>query len=356
MHYITRPGRLAGLLSFAIALASAAVVASADGGSEFPTIDFPSIDFQGLLEIEADYSSPYTGADESDIVLDRAELGLEVLLNEWLSAEVSTLYKEDDTPFELDTAAVSVIHPDQIWSVRAGQLYLPFGLYESAMISEPLTYELGETRKTAISAQAGIGGFRAGLYAFNGDLGGKNRIDNWGGILAYEAQIGEADLLLSGGYINHLGESREMERYLTEEVSAGQVNGDKVAAWTTAVVLDIHDVITLVGEYLAAIDDFTVDEMTFREAGARPAAWNVEAAHEFGLHGRQAEVAIGYQGSEEAIALGLPKSRALAVFAVDVWRNTTLSFEYAHDRDYGVAVGGTGKTAGTFITQLAVVF
>ncbi|MFA7521854.1 MAG: LbtU family siderophore porin [Halothiobacillaceae bacterium] len=347
----TCPGQLAAPLSLAIALASAPVVASADDGSEFPTIDF-----QGLVDVEAYHSSPYTGSDESGTVVDRAELGLEVLLNEWLSAEVSTLYREDHTPFELDTVAVAVTHPDQLWSLRAGQFYLPFGLYESIMISEPLTYELGETRKTAISAQAGIGGVRAGLYAFDGDLGSKDRIDNWGGVLAYEAQIGEADLLLSGGYINHLGESREMERLLTEEVSAGQVNGDKVAAWTTAVVLDIHDVITLVGEYLAAIDDFAVDEMAFREAGARPAAWNVEAAHEFGFHGRQAEVAIGYQGSEEAIALGLPKSRALAVFAVDVWRNTTLSFEYAHDRDYGVAVGGTGKTAGTFTTQLAVVF
>lgn len=346
----TRSGQLAGPLSFAIALVSAPAVASSDSGSSYPEFDF-----QGLIDVEAYHSSPYTGSDESGTVVDRAELGLEVLLNEWLSAQVSTLYREDHTPFELDTVAVAVTHPDQIWSLRAGQFYLPFGLYESIMISEPLTYELGETRQTAISAQAGIGGVRAGLYAFDGDLGSKNRIDNWGGVLAYEAELGEADLLLSGGYINHLGESREMERFLTGDVPAGQVNGDKVSAWTAAAVLDVHD-FTLVGEYLAAIDDFAVDELAFRGAGARPAAWNVEAAYGFGLYGRQAEVAIGYQGSKEALALEFPKSRALAVLAVDVWRNTTLSFEYAHDRDYGVADGGTSKTAGTFTTQLSVGF
>lgn len=344
MHQSICPGRLAVPLSFSLALAAPAFAEE--------NRSFPGLDFQGLVEVEGYHARPYVGADESDIVLATGALGIEAILNEWLSAEVSTLYEEDDTPLEIDTASVSVIDPDQVWSLRAGQFYVPFGLYETAMVSDPLTLELGETRETAISVQAGAGGLRAGVYAFNGDADGEDRVDSWGGTLAWEGRLGPADLLLSGGYLNHLAESDGLQDALAP---SGGDTGHEVAGWTATAVLDVRD-LTLVGEYLAAVDDFATDELAFRGAGARPAAWNAEASYGFGIHGRQARVALAYQGSDEALAAGLPKSRALAAFSVDVWRNTTLSLEYARDRDYDVADGGSGETAGTFTTQLAVAF
>jgi len=344
MHQSISPGRLAVPLSFSLALAAPAFAEESR--------PFPRIDVEGLVEIEAYQARPYTGADESDVVLATGALGLDAILNQWLRAEVSTLYEEDDTPLEIDTASVSLVDPGRAWSLRAGQFYLPFGLYETAMVSDPLTLELGETRETAISAQAGAGGFRAGLYAFNGDVDGENRVDSWGGTLAWEGRLGTADLLLSGGYLNHLAESDGLGDVLA---SNGGDAGHEVAGWTATAVLDVHD-LTLVGEYLAAIDDFATGELAFRGAGARPAAWNVEASYGFGIHGRQARVALGYQGSDEALAAGLPKTRALVAFSVDVWRNTTLSLEYGRDRDYDVADGGSGETASTVTTQLAVAF
>lgn len=341
----TKPAaRLAVSLPLSLALAAPAVAEE--------TQSFPRMAVQGLLEVEAYHATPYTGTDESDVVLATGALGLEAILNEWLSAEVTTLYEENATPLEIDTASVSVIHPDQTWSLRAGQFYLPFGLFETAMVSDPLTLELGEARETAVSAQVGAGGLRAGVYAFNGDADGETRADNWGATLDYEARLGEADLLLAAGYLNHLGESDGLQDLVA---APGESAGEKVAAWTATTVLDLHG-FTLVGEYLAAIDDFAARQLAFRDAGARPAAWNVEVGYGFHIHGRPAQVAVGYQGSEEAVEVGVPKRRTLAAFSVDVWRNTTLAFEYAHDHDYDPAEGGTGETAGTFTTQLALTF
>ncbi|MCL7744415.1 LbtU family siderophore porin [Guyparkeria hydrothermalis] len=344
MQQIKPAGRLAVSLPLSLALAAPAIAEK--------TPSFPRIAVEGLGEIEAYHATPYTGADESDIVLATGALGVEAILNEWLSAEVTTLYEENATPLEIDTASVSVIHPDQVWSLRAGQFYVPFGLFETAMVSDPLTLELGEARETAISAQAGAGGFRVGVYTFNGDADGETRVDNWGATVDYEADLGEVDVLVAGGYLNHLGESDALQ----EQVAASdEGRGEEVGAWTATTVLDFHG-FTLVGEYLAAIDDFAAGQLAFHGVGARPAAWNVEVGYGFHIHGRPAQVALGYQGSEEAVEVGLPRRRALAAFSVDVWRNTTLGFEYAHDHDYDPAEGGTGETAGTFTTQLALSF
>ncbi|MFW6322315.1 MAG: hypothetical protein ACOC02_01675, partial [Guyparkeria sp.] len=76
----------------------------------------------------------------------------------------------------------------------------------------------------------------------------------------------------------------------------------------------------------------------------------------FDLIGRPARAGIGYQGTDEALALELPESRVIAALSVEIFPHTALSFEYAADEDYDVADGGTGESAGTFLTQLAAVF
>ncbi|MFP4251785.1 MAG: LbtU family siderophore porin, partial [Guyparkeria sp.] len=300
------------------------------------------------VEVEAYHASPFTGSDESDIVLATGALGLEAAINEWITAEISTLYEENDTPLEIDTASVMLGAEDSVWSARAGQFYVPFGVYETAMVSDPLTLELGETRETAIAAGIGQGGFNAEVYAFNGDLDDENQVDNVGATAGWAGNVGEAELALSAGYMNSLGESDGIEGAIEEST-------DEVGAWTASATLGLGEAM-LVGEYLTASDSFRASELAFDGDGARPAAWNVEASYGFDLIGRPARAGIGYQGTDEALALELPESRVIAALSVEIFPHTALSFEYAADEDYDVADGGTGESAGTFLTQLAVVF
>lgn len=336
-------------LTSAICLGIASQAAAADQQE----LRFPTVDLGGAVEVEAFQASPYVGSDESDIVLATAAVGLEALLNEWIRAEISALYEENDTPLEIDTASVMLGTAEGLWSLRAGQFYVPFGVYETAMVSDPLTLELGETRETAISADIGQGGFSAGVYAFNGDLESENRINGLGATAGYAGTIGAAGVGLSAGYMNSLGESDGLEE--TVAAATGGGDSDKVGAWTAGAAIGIGDVL-LIGEYLAATHAFDATEIAYNGAGAQPSAWNVEASYGFDLVGRPASAGISYQGTGEAVALGLPESRILAALSVEIFPYTSLGFEYARDEDYGVADGGTGKSAGTFLTQLAVEF
>ncbi|MGM0516425.1 MAG: LbtU family siderophore porin [Pseudomonadota bacterium] len=346
MMRIMHCGRLAAL---SLALTAQTAIAQ----DQESTLDYPRISFGGTVEVEALHTSPYSGSDESDVVLATGALGLTAAINEWVSAEISTLYEENDTPLEIDTASVMFGNPEGLWSLHAGQFYVPFGVYETAMVSDPLTLELGETRETAIAAGVHQGGLHADIYAFNGDLESENRIDSFGATAGYAGKVGVADLALSAGYINSLGESDGLE----ETVNAANAGNDasEVNAWTASAVVGIGDLM-LVGEYLAAGDAFDAAEIAYKGSGARPGAWNVEASYVFDLMGKPASAGIGYQGTEQAVALGLPESRAIAALSVEIFPRTALSLEYAHDEDYGIADGGSGESADIFTTQLAVTF
>ena len=106
--------------------------------------------------------------------------------------------------------------------------------------------------------------------------------------------------------------------------------------------------------------------MAWNSAGTEPRAWNIEAGYNFNIANMESTVAVGYQGSDEALGLGLPERRTIAALSMEVYENTTLSFEYAHDSDYdtsessidgeGEVVKGTDKSADTLTMKLAVEF
>ena len=130
---------------------------------------------------------------------------------------------------------------------------------------------------------------------------------------------------------------------------------DAVGAWTASAVFGVGAAM-LVCEYVAASKRFDAGEIVYMGAGARPTAGNLEASYGFDLLGKPARAGIGYQGSRESVALGLPESRVLAALSVEVVPHAALSVEYAHDEDYGVAEGGSGESADTVLAQLAVEF
>ncbi|MFP4155862.1 MAG: LbtU family siderophore porin [Halothiobacillaceae bacterium] len=314
---------------------------------------YPRVSFGGLLEVEAYHASPYVGDSERDIKLSTAELSMEAEVTPWLTGFVSALYEQDDTPLEIDTAEIAMSTPDGPWSLRAGQIYLPFGAYETVMVSDPLTLELGETRQTAVVGGYAQGGIDLSAYVFSGDLESGDNIGNWG---LRAGWVGEpfagSELALSAGYLNSLGESDGLEGGIQD---AGAGNTSRVAAWTANAVFIFNDFL-FVGEYLSALDDFDATAISYRNQGARPAAWNLEGSYGFDMMGMPVRAGIGYQGSQESIALELPEQRLLGSITFEMHDHAALSFEYAHDTDYGTSEGGTGKNAGTFTALLAVSF
>ncbi len=72
--------------------------------------------------------------------------------------------------------------------------------------------------------------------------------------------------------------------------------------------------------------------------------------------GKDTVAAVAYQGTDEAVALGLPKESWLVGWSIGILENTALSFEYRHDSDYSTSEGSTDDSGNSFVAQLAVEF
>ena len=321
---------------------------------------FDAVEIGGTIELEAAHESPYEDDSSTTAELAKVELGIAAQVHDWVGAEI-LVKNDDDDKIEVDEAFLTIAPPEGAWALQAGDYFVPFGVYETNMISDPVTLELGETGQDAVTfaAESG-GGLYGSVFAFNGDLdrGDDETIDGFGVALGYAMEIEEGAVDANLSWINDLGESDGFE--------IDDPGADNVPGWAASVVLGWGDV-TLIGEYLTALDDFEGDELLFGGAGAEPSAWAVEAAYGFDLGGRDATAAVGYQGTSEARVpnpddpdadplLGLPERRLLVGLSVEMGEGVGLSAEWKRDEDYGEADGGTGKSADTVTVQLAAEF
>ena len=320
---------------------------------------FNNIEIGGVAEVEASYSDPDEGESSSDIVLATMELAVAAQVNEWVSAESTLLFEEDDTDLEFDVAYISIANPDQPWFVTTGLIYEPFGTFETNLISDPLTLEVGETRESTILGGIEYNGFTGGIYVFNGDLekDGDDDIDNFGAFAGYEQESEKSTFAFHLGYINDIGDSDTLQDVIQDNIDAA---GVEYSDFVGAVSLDgtfTYGPFNLIGEYIMAIDDFEFDELAFKDDGAEPEAFNFEAGYSFTLAGIDMTAAIAYQGTDEAVALELPEERIMGGLSADIFESTALSIEWAHDEDYSASDGGTDEFGGNIITsQLAVEF
>lgn len=325
--------------------------------SDESTAWYRQIEVGGLVEVEAGYHSPYEGDSESDIVLATFELGISSRLGDWVEAGGTLLYEEDDSGLDVDIAYVTLSNLEKApLFLTAGQVYVPFGAYETNMVSDPLTLEIGETRETALQAGFIAKGFNGSLYVFNGDNNedGDERIASWGANLAYAQETDALSWAAGLGYISDIGDSDALQDVIGDNLG-GQDISDNVPAWTANIGL-IAGPFNLIGEYLGASKSFDSAALPWRLNGAEPKAWNLEAGYSFELMGKSMIAAVAYQGSREALALELPRERWLLGLSIDILDNTALSFEWARDKDYSANDGGSGESADTLTAQLAVEF
>jgi len=318
-----------------------------------------NITLSGVVEIEAAHSSPYAGPSSSDISVATLEFGVEGRVNEEVSAEIVLLHEEDDedTNFEVDVATLNYRPKNSNWSVVAGQTFVPFGSFESNMVSDPFTLEMGETRESALQANYESGNLATAFYLFNGsnkqNSGEDESVDNYGINLTYKSE-GDVNFTGSIGYINDIGDSDGLQDTINATLGSNDIL-KHIAGTSVSAIIETGK-FNFIAEYIAATEHFTATEINFNGLGAKPSAINVEAGYGFELSDNPATFAVAYQSTDEALALGLAESRTSAVLAVDVMENTALALEISQDKDYEVADGGTGETARTITAQLAIEF
>lgn len=288
------------------------------GGSAW----YKNVTVSGVIEVEASYAKADGSSSESDLNLATAELGFEAAINDAVSANIVLLAEEDGNGIgsvEIDQAVVT-LSPESTgdFTFTLGRTYVPFGAFETNLVSDPLTLEIGETSETVAMANYAANGFVGNAYIFNGDQdedGGNNSIiSNFGLNAGYAWEDGEQSASASIGYISNLGDSDGLEG--SYSTYSSDIPGVAVSAMYT-----IGD-FNLIGEYVGATED--------DDAGNRPDAWLLEAGYSFG----ETTVAINYQETSEAANLDLPESRIALGVSFPLMEDVSLGLEWAHDTDY----------------------
>jgi hypothetical protein len=313
-------------------------------------------EFGGAMEIEATHSETFAGIDSSDLTLAKLEAYFDTKPHEYLSTHFQLIYEDDGTEtISLDEAFAIVGNENKTpFSLQVGKWALPFGGFDTAMSTDPLTKSLGETVEKAGLVGYKKDGITLQAYIYNGDTqksGDKDEIDQFGLAGSFESEMAGTPFSIGAGYLSNIIDSDG----ITDAVTGGAALADYVDGW------EVHGTLTkgpfmVYAGYMSALDDLGSGELAFNSQGARPAAWNFEAAYVAEIMSRETTFAITAQGTDEALALSLPETRYGGAVTVQVLPNYSATFEYIHDEDYSTSDGGTGNNSHTATLKVVAEF
>ena len=335
---------------------------SADEGDAW----YNRIEIGGLVELDAVSSKDYAGDHSTEANLATLEIGLAAPINDTVSAEI-LLEKDDEDDIAVADAFLT-FEPADTLAISAGQQTLRFGVFETNMISDPMTLVLGETAAVSVVAEIDAGLATISLFGFDGanEPHGKSRVESFGAAASHSLEQGGFSVDLGVSWINDIGEAGDTPDLIADGLGGLEANNDEdeendvfysdpVPAFAASIVVGVAD-ITVIAEYVTATENFQPSEIAFRDAGAEPSAMGFEVAYGFDLAGSDATFAVGYQETDQAVALELPRERVLGALSVGIMENVTLALEWARDDDYSLRDGGTAEEADTVTLLLGAEF
>lgn len=358
----------------------------------YPVPERPIIALSGAVVPSGSIGRTYFRNTTSDWTLDTSELDVAAALNNMVEGYMALAYdsapptatrqRVSNSSVYLNMGFVNIGNLDKTpFYFTAGQLFVPFGRFSSAMVSAPLTMRLARTQArpfiVGYKSQGETGPFAA-LYGFKSDttLGGSGV----GGFnLGYVFGNGDTTGEIGGSIISSIDDSTGMQFTgstpgTTFDGFSSITNGNEAvkkipaAGGHASVSFDRYN---LTAEWVSATSSFRPQDLSFNGRGARPSAGQFEGGVTFMAFDRPSSVAVGYQWSKNALALNIPRQRISGVFNISIWKDTVESLEYRHDIDYkqnqfangaspagvtNINTVGTGKTADTLLAQIGVYF
>jgi len=229
-----------------------------------------------------------------------------------------------------------------------GQIYVPFGVYSSMMVSDPLTKLVARTKARAIELgmqERGEDAFYASIYTFKGDshAASVSKINNGGVNIGYKFKMPYFHGNFGGGVIGNIADSGGMQ--LGNGFSQFEQISHRVPAYNLRGTFGLGDHIDIIAELVAATTSFNPNDMSYNGRGAKPWAADLEAGYSFYiLDNKPSTIALGYSQSNEALSLGIPLNRTYLTFNTSLWRNTLQAIELRHDRNYAASATANGPT------------
>ncbi|MGM0418363.1 MAG: LbtU family siderophore porin [Thermodesulfobacteriota bacterium] len=295
------------------------------------------IEFSGEIEFEAGYEKQDN--ETSDFSTATVDFGATAEINEYITGSFVFTFNDEDKDIELDEALISAGAQNSPLYADFGYYVLPFGVYNTGFISDPLTLEIGEITENAITAGFFNDIFSFSASVFNGDVnksGDDDHISKY--VVAGSVNLPENEIAavsFGGSYISDISDSDGLEGQFQET----GVN-DFTSGWSVYLNADIKGKIFFDAEYTGAADDI--------ESGTdkiKPEAYNIEIGF---APLENIETAARYENGEDIEI----NERYGAVGSWTVLENTCVAVEYLRSS----FKDSTKDDADTFTAQLAVQF
>ena len=262
---------------------------------------FNNVAIGGAIEVQL--ASTNAAGEDGTIAgeLAAVDLAVEAAINDEWSGTVAVTAGDD--AIEIDEAFLTYEPGGAGFSVTAGDTGVPFGVYDTNLISDPLTLSIGDTSGVSLTLAGEVSALNWSLFALNAN----EFADVYGVAAGFGAGSGDATFGASVSFINDLSESEVGIEAMGMAASATASLGP-----ATAIV-----------EYVNAFD--AVD------SGAEPSAWSIEGAYGLALGDTEATLAVGYSATSDGDAAGLAETLMLLGISVSVWENVGVSLEWARE-------------------------
>ncbi len=358
----------------------------------YPRPNLPILTLSGKAEPAGSWHQSTYGEPTGDWTLGSSELDAAAALNDKVEAYLALAYDESppvsggprvaNSALNLYMGFINIGDLDvSPYYFTAGQLYVPFGRFSTAMVSAPLTMRMGRTKSrpfiVGYKSQGETGPFAAG-YAFKSDttlgnsaIGGVNlgyvfggptlsgevgasfisSMDDVGGLQVTGSPIGTT----FGGFASPTNGSEQVHKVPGADVHA---------------IFNVSNY-SLTLEWVSSLGRFDKQDLSFNGRGAQLQGAQAELGNTFMLFDRPSSLGASYQWSKDTLALNMPHERLNFVFNISIWKDTVESIEYRHDIDFGrnqyangaapngvfnVNTIGSGGTSDTLLLQIGVYF
>lgn len=314
------------------------------------------VSLSGLLEVEGAMSfEDMLNGDKtksSDIALATVELAIEADVAEKVTASLILLWEEDSPgtgmeKFDVDEGVI--IYEGDTFQLTAGRFYMPFGMFYSSFISDPLTLELGETQESGVAFQfqpTDISDLILSLANGNvsDSVNGSNVTDFGVAMFFHPIQTDEYHLDLGVQYYSDMADT-------DAEILGGTAPSDTVGAmafnmeYTTPRWTFNFELVAAESKFPVAFDN------NMDGNGDQPAAWNFEASMPVS---EKVSVAFKYEKSDEF--MDFPKTRIGVAGSWELDNNVLFDLEYLYDTyDRNFSSSGLNN-AHTVTTKLSAGF
>ena len=283
----------------------------------------PGVTMGVLVEAEAGYEKQ--GDDSSsDLNLSTFGMGIDAELQEGIEGHVYFLWEDGDDAIDIDEGYIKLGSTEEIpFHVQAGRMYLPFGVYHSHFVSDPMTLDLGESRKEALLLGYDTDFIQLSAGAFNGEFDNPDN-DHINDFVA-ALTITPVESVEAGIYwISDLGEAGGLEDILHENIDATDekpaIKYNSVNGYGGYVHVE-KGIVTVDVEYIAAVGK--VDVGILQNISVTPKAWNAEVAVAVR---NSIELAARIEGSDDFV--GMPEIQYGIAGTYGFTDNVVVTVEY----------------------------